>query len=718
MCKMPVPASSTEAVIQTPLPTENGSVEGNLSESECRNCEHDSWSRWPSTAKVTIPLLAEHPCYDRTWGLERRDGRWKVRLADSIEHRRRDIPSGTRNRREILDAIDRVTLRTYHAARMLQTHFSNPSHENYLDPFIETMYIMLTWRTRIPDARARLGDILSSFEGPRALLSEEGLPQLRSMIKISGFSGKRPEMIVELTRRFIQEFPDGNTRVMRTWKDDETIRFLTGMPGIGLKSALCVMMYSLERDRFPIDTHVGRVLRRTQMLRELVTVGQDMDHKTVQATAEFAVPPSVRMALHAGLVSLGQTVCRPGRPSCGKCPIRHLCEYCRTKASESAEEAPHTHVDLFCGAGGFSEGFSKEGFRTVLAVDFDRDACETFRMNHMGTPNENVVCEDLARRQVKTFIKNHIRGREQLKPGSVDVLTAGIPCQGFSKAGYRSRPGLRYEPLKDPRNLLYKRVLLWIRDLRPKYVVLENVPEIGSAGGRDAGILATICRSLGKLGYRVDSGVVNARNHRTPQTRYRMIVIASHRSVPEAKIADLTRLGRNGVTLGRAIGDLPTLTGSGSPYYIRWDGSVLTGHVSRSNNDDDLEIFEALRPGEKYQDFTKRRNDILKARRRRGKHAVYGTKSFEDKYYRLDPDSPSRTIVAHLHKDGNGYIHPYQTRSISIREAMRIQGFPDDYIFCGSATRQYIQIGNAVPPPLARDIARLLVRNLGSERRA
>ncbi|MEW5747548.1 MAG: DNA (cytosine-5-)-methyltransferase [Candidatus Thermoplasmatota archaeon] len=711
---MPVPASSTEAVVQQSFPTEHGSVEGLRCESRCKTHKHDPWGKWPSTTKIVIPILAEHPCYDRTWGLEPRDGRWKTRLADSIERRRRRIPSGTRDRQEILDAIDRVTLRTYHAARVLQTHFNNPSHENYRDPFLETMYIMLTWRTRIPDARARLRDIMDSFKGPRALLSEDGLLLLRNIIKRSGFSGKRPEMITELTRRFIEEFPDGDTQVMRAWKDDEIIRFLTSMPGIGLKSALCVMMYSLDRDRFPIDTHVGRVLKRTQMLRELVTVGQDTDHKTVQATAEFAAPPSARMAIHAGLVSLGQTICRVGTPSCGKCPIRHVCEYYRMMTIENTEGALYSHVDLFCGAGGFSEGFSKERFRTVLAVDFDQDACETFRMNHPGIPEENVVCEDLARRQVKTFIKNHIRGREQLRPGAVDVLTAGIPCQGFSKAGYRSRPGLRYEPLKDPRNLLYRRVLLWIRDLKPRYIVLENVPEIRSAGGKEASILDTICRSLGKLGYRVDSGVVNARDHRVPQTRYRMIVIASHQSVPEVKIEDLGGHGKKGSTLGRAIGDLPPLTDSGNPYYLNWSGSVLTGHVSRSNNDDDLEIFEALEPGEKYQDFAKRRKDILQARRRRGKHAVYGTRSFEDKYYKLDPDSPSRTIVAHLHKDGNGYIHPFQTRSISIREAMRLQGFPDDYIFCGSATRQYIQIGNAVPPPLARDIARLLAQNLNS----
>jgi DNA (cytosine-5)-methyltransferase 1 len=576
---------------------------------------------------------------------------------------------------------------------------------------------MLTWRTRIPDAEANLNEIMLSFVGPRDLTEEEALPLIRKIVGRSGFVGKRPEMLVELVRRFIARFPDGNTSVMESWKDDQILDFLTGIRGIGMKSALCVMMYSLGRPRFPIDTHVGRILKRTQMLRELIMIEQNANHKVLQANAELAVPPSVRRALHAGLVSLGRQRCRPGKPLCAKCPIAAMCKYNATRLMRRASQAPYSQVDLFCGAGGFSEGFSSEGFKTVLAVDCEKTACETFRMNHPQLPEENVLCEDLARRQVKSLVKKCVQWKELLEPGTVDVLTAGIPCQGFSKAGYRSRPEIKYDPLDDPRNLLYKRVLLWIRDLQPRYVVLENVPEMRSAGNKDMRILDSICKSIRKMEYKVHHGVVNAYDHATPQIRLRLIIIASHRSVPEIKLDELERYAAKGDGVCKAFDGLPILQSSSGSWYSKVGNDVVTSHISRFTNDEDLKIFSALRPGEHYEQFITRRKDIIDDRRKSGTHAVYGTKSFSDKYHRLDAGSPARTIVAHLKKDGNGYIHPSEARSISIREALRLQGFSDDYVLCGSGAKQYTQVGNAIPPPLARDIARLIAHHLRATRK-
>lgn len=675
------------------------------------------WATWPSDSKAEIPILSEHPCFDRTWGIEPVDSRWKDSLSLSIERGRIRIPSGTRNRKKILRSIDEVTLRTYHAARLLQTYFGNPSHGNFQNPFLESLYIMLSWRTRIPDAEARLREITLAFRGPRDLLRKDALVRLRSIVGHSGFSEKRPEMIIELVNRFIKRFPDGDTSVMSSWKDDKILEFLTGIPGIGRKSALCVMMYSLGKERFPIDTHTGRVMKRTQILRELVNVEEDTNHKVLQAEAEFAVPPSVRKALHAGFVALGKETCKPTRPSCGKCPIGGICQYNRLRLIRRAESAPFSHIDLFCGAGGFSEGFNKEGFRTILAVDCELAACDTFRMNHPSMPEENVLCEDLALRQVKSIVKRCGGWNSQFVRGSVDVLTAGIPCQGFSKAGYRSRPGMKYDPLEDPRNLLYKRVLLWIRDLEPRYIVLENVPEIGSAGGKDVRILDSICSALRRMGYRVDHKVINAFDHSTPQTRLRMIILASHRRVSEIRLDELEGYSRRGMAVREAFKGLPPLRSNSGSWYVKYGDALLTSHVTRFNNDEDLRIFEALKPGEHYEQFVIRRKDIMEDRRKSRKHAVYGTKSFSDKYHRLDEEKPARTIVAHLKKDGNGYIHPKEARSISIREAMRIQGFRDDYVLCGSAAKQYTQVGNAVPPPLSRDIARLLADHLRSRRK-
>ena len=176
------------------------------------------------------------------------------------------------------------------------------------------------------------------------------------------------------------------------------------------------------------------------------------------------------------------------------------------------------------------------------------------------------------------------------------------------------------------------------------------------------------------------------------------------------------------VTLGDAIGDLPPLeAGQGqwvghagptpaspsrlelpdSP--IRHPQGLLTSHVSRYNNDTDLERYAELEPGENYLDLLKRRSDLQN----------YSTGSFHDKYYRLRADQPSKTIVAHLRKDGNSYVHPTQVRSLSVREAARLQSFPDSYIFTGSRGDQFQQIGNAVPPRLGKAIAGQLLRILG-----
>lgn len=714
-------AIGSEAILRQAFGLQEEESKGEPSQAmETSPMSSSPWSRWPSLEMVRIPILPEHPCYDRTWGLEKEDGKWKESLALSIERGRIRLPTRVRNRKRILRSIDQVTLRLYHAARMLQTCFDNPSHHNFRDPFIETMYIMLTWRTRIPDAEANLKRIMQSFEGPLALTEDKTLPLLRKIVGRSGFEGKRPEMLVKLVKCFIERFPDGDTSIMESWKDDQILKFLTGIPGIGRKSALCVMMYSLGRPRFPIDTHVGRILKRTQILRELITVEQTANHKILQVNAELVVPPSVTKALHAGLVSLGQQLCRPAEPLCGRCPIAPLCKYNSTRLIRRASAAPYKHVDLFCGAGGFSEGFSSEGFTTVLAVDCEQSACDTFQMNHPYVPEGNVLCEDLARKQVKSLVRECAQWKEFLEPGIVDVVTAGIPCQGFSKAGYRSRPGMKYDPLDDPRNLLYKRVLLWIRDLQPRYVVLENVPEIRSAGNKNMRILDSICKSVRKMGYRVDHGVVNAFDHATPQIRLRMIVIASHRSVSKIGIDELEKYSKKGDVVSKAFGGFPTLKSNSGSWYCKVGNVVLTSHVSRFNNDEDLKIFNALRPGEHYEQFIIRRKDIIDERRKNGKHAVYETKSFSDKYHRLEAGSPSRTIVAHLKKDGNGYIHPSEARSISIREALRLQGFNNNYVLCGSGAKQYTQVGNAVPPPLARDIARLIAHHLkmGRRRRA
>jgi len=520
-------------------------------------------------------------------------------------------------------------------------------------------------------------------------------------------------MLVDLAKRFLEQFPDGRVARMRRWSDDKVIKFLTSINGVGKKSALCILMYSLGRKRFPIDAHVRRVLRRTGLVAELYREESEKEHRVFQAEVEELVPPSTRIALHTGLLSVGKEYCRPRSPRCDACPIRSMCSHFHRRKLRLAEGRRFTHVELFSGAGGFGVGFQQEGFRTVLAVDKDHYATRTYRLNHPAVPGGNVLAADLEKVRVAKLRRLIECWRHDALPGRVHVLTAGLPCQGFSKAGYRSRPHLKYKISEDPRNHLYKTIVAWTKYLRPRYVVIENVPGMRSAGTRSGTILRSLRRAVERLGYRVDAATMNAADFGVPQRRRRLLVVANHPKAPALTLNELDQF-RSGqrLPLRAAIGDLPRVRANAGSWYMRVNGTVLVGHRCRFNNEEDLRIFGAIRPGERYVDFVARRGDILRDRQRIGSSKVYSTRSFADKFYRLLQDEPARTIVAHLQRDGNGYIHPTQARSITPREAARIQGFGDDFVFTGRQGAQFIQIGNAVPPRLAQLVARVIARKL------
>jgi DNA (cytosine-5)-methyltransferase 1 len=658
-------------------------------------------------------MLENKPPLNRSRGLNPQDRAWKELLCRLILNGELEIPvDGGNNSNNVRLVVDIVAHRMYYVAKTVQVYYDNPNHGNYRDPFLETLLILLSWRTRIRDANMVLNRIISEFENPLEFFETSAKDKISSITKCVGFSGKRPDMIVEVARHFMERFPDGVLEQLFQMNDEDVIDFLTSIPGIGRKSALCVLMYSLERDRMPIDAHIRRVFRRTGILRELYHEDRERDHRRFQAEVEPLVPPSVRRVLHAGLIPIGQEFCIAAKPKCAGCPIRNLCNHYRTSKSTLAQGRSFTHIDLYCGAGGFGSAFSKENYRTLMAVDLSEDAAQTFQLNHPDVPDGNVVLADLGRESAESIIDRVQKWKKDISPGNVDVITAGLPCQGFSKAGYRSRPNLDYDPEVDPRNSLYESVVEWTKRLRPRYVVIENVPDMRSAGGLGGGILAAVCRALEDHNYVVDHGSVNAFDFGVPQIRHRLILIASHPSVPPVKVVDLYRWSKKGRELAPAIGDLPQVEVADGEWFAKIRDRVVTGHVARFNNPDDLEIFRALRPGEPYPGFVKRRKDIIEKRRANGSRAVYSTKSFSDKFRKLKPNEPSRAIVAHLQRDGNGYIHYEQARSLTPREAMRIQGFDDDFVACGSRGAQFIQIGNAIPPPLARAIAGVLKQNL------
>jgi DNA-methyltransferase (dcm) len=366
-------------------------------------------------------------------------------------------------------------------------------------------------------------------------------------------------------------------------------------------------------------------------------------------------------------------------------------------------------ADLFCGAGGFSLGLEQAGFRVVLGADHDREAIETFRHHHAGL----ALTYDLGNSDRIAEIA------QLIKDAGIEVLAGGPPCQPFSKAGrakirHRVRHGLR--PAHDERRDLWRSFLEVVQIARPPAVIMENVPDM--ALDREMFILRTMVHELESLGYGVEEGVVEASSYGVPQFRQRFILVALReglRFVWPDPVPDR-------VSVWNAIGDLPKVEGGwrpegGAEGWIDYGGPItefqramragvppadagkVFDHITRPVRPDDAEAFDQMDENTLYSN--------LDPRLRR-----YRSDIFDDKYKRLPKDNFSRTITAHIGKDGYWYIHPEQNRTLTVREAARLQTFPDVFRFAGPPSSAFRQIGNAVPPVLARYLSAAVRRAL------
>lgn len=354
-------------------------------------------------------------------------------------------------------------------------------------------------------------------------------------------------------------------------------------------------------------------------------------------------------------------------------------------------------ADLFSGAGGLSLGLDQAGIQTVFAVDHDKEAIETFRHHFPGLAvdwdlGDPAVVEDVGR---------------LLKRLRIDVLAGGPPCQPFSKAG---RSGIRHYVRTGVRDAHDRRRDLWqsymeiVRLARPRAVIMENVPDM--ALDREMFILRSIVLELEGLGYGVEERVVDTWRYGVPQFRQRLILVALRDRTQFTWPSEVARK----TTVDNAIGDLPPVEGGwrpeggaegwapyGSPG-TQFQRQMRTAvpddelhkvfdHITRPVRPDDREIFELM-------DSTTRYSQLPEELKR------YRDDIFDDKYKRLDANDLSRTITAHIAKDGYWYIHPTQSRTLTIREAARLQTFPDWFRFAGPPSASFRQIGNAVPPML------------------
>lgn len=353
-----------------------------------------------------------------------------------------------------------------------------------------------------------------------------------------------------------------------------------------------------------------------------------------------------------------------------------------------------TAIDLFCGAGGLSEGLRQSGFNVVAGNDFDDAAGATYAATHKDAKFLGGPIQDLTAR---AFLR-----AGGLKLGELDVLAGGPPCQAFSV--YNHQRGMH-----DARASLFLEYMRLVEGLRPKWIVMENVTGITSAGGGAA--VRSILVGLKKLGYTVDYRVLKTEQFGIPQERRRVVFIGNRIGLPIVWPKPTHGPGLTPyVTIRDAIGDLPVLSngecGDDQKYrtkatsiyqrYLRKDSEGVRNHAAPKLSPINLKRMESIPPGGSWRDIPVRLLPEGMKKARRCDHTK--------RYGRMTWDGLSCTILTKCDVHWGAYIHPEQDRAISAREAARIQSFPDWFVFEGSKTDQFVQVGNAVPPLLGRQI--------------
>lgn len=362
-----------------------------------------------------------------------------------------------------------------------------------------------------------------------------------------------------------------------------------------------------------------------------------------------------------------------------------------------------TVIDLFCGAGGLSEGFRQAGFKVLAGNDVDLVAGQTFAATHpeakfIGKPVQDLSVQELLR-------------CAGLKSGELEVLVGGPPCQGYSV--YNHKRGMQ-----DPRARLFEEYMRLVAGLQPKWIVMENVTGIQSIDGGK--LVEEILGQFKALGYVMDFQVLRAEEYGVPQERRRVFFIGNRVGAP---IIFPTATHGPGLkpftTIRDALSDLPRLKNgqnrSGAPYasepktaiqkMLRGDCETVANHSSPKLGEINLKRMSFIPQGGSWRDIP---HELLPEGMKRAKRSDH-TK----RYGRMRNDGLACTILTKCDVHWGAYIHPTQDRAISVREAARLQTFPDFFEFQGGQTDQYVQVGNAVPPLLAKCVAEAVLTATG-----
>jgi DNA (cytosine-5)-methyltransferase 1 len=528
---------------------------------------------------------------------------------------------------------------------------------------------------------------------------------------------------------------------------------LNELPGISEQDGWWLLLTAFDKPVFPSDPDIDRLLCDLGLLSPQQIESQNR-HKNLEDRLTDRQVPALHRAL-GGHAARNVAHFGSDDDELRKFSLTH--RFRQQQSLPKNEEQP-VAVDLFAGAGGISHGLLNAGYDIKLAVDHDRSATDSYRLNHPQIPHSRVKCMDIDQ------LLERADWPEMLS-ASPDIIVGGPPCQSLSVAGYRSRRAddSNYSIRDDPRTTLYSRYLQAVRDLRPKAIVLENVEGMASEiEDTDYRVVDQIIEDLEKNGpdqgpgYAVDFQTVDCSDYDIPQSRDRIIVFGVRRDLARDgaspnkffEALDSRSDVDHSFSLKQGLSGLPRLSwdeggdivlgkSRGKPSNYVSENNINSGteisfnHKAREHPmQKDRKLFELMDPGDtgwymKYKKDGGRWSHLIEYE--------VGTEenpAFTDKYRMIHWDEPAPTVVAHLAKDANNYIlpdyfeyanpdpkraKPSQNRGVTPREAARLQSFPDDYIFLGPFTSQFRQIGNAVPPVLARYIGDVLKESVLSK---
>ncbi|MFH4618164.1 DNA cytosine methyltransferase [Vibrio furnissii] len=356
-------------------------------------------------------------------------------------------------------------------------------------------------------------------------------------------------------------------------------------------------------------------------------------------------------------------------------------------------------VDLFSGAGGMSAGFEMAGFQVFASIELMEKYAKTHALNF---PNSVTLSGDIRDLPPDEFGK-----KTGISPQEPVIIIGGPPCQTFSNIGQSKIKSILNKDIKhDPRNYLFKNYLDYVSYFKPDVFVMENVPNLKTKYNGE--IFDKILKICAELGYKVNHKILDASHFGVPQKRKRLFIVGNRLNGEFEFPSETTK--EKPTTVFDAIGDLPKIhdgiRAGDLPYsevkpltkfqkLMRNKSGVVGNNICRVSNDRAKKVFVHMKQGDKYMDLPADVRSIL----------PFNENRFHDRLKRLVMNEPSWTVLAHIGMDGYRYIHPTETRTLSVREAARIQSFPDSFEFVGNMREQYIQVGNSVPPLLAKSLA-------------